>query len=321
MKNEYETDRLLNGYIDGELSPREQIEVKRLIDHDKEAAERLKILQKGKLLLQSLPEAKAPAGILQNAMARLNSPQEEETATVYRPKYRLVGVIQLFLRKSIAAAALFLVVCGLGIMIYYIVSPPQKSNIAKGPGTGTAIGTSKGGIVEPLPVQPVFTARLELKAKTPETQAAIEKLLKENFAANITAMNIQPQAAAYVVSCTSDKIASLTEGLQFMWQDFTSERLVVDTDTPGNIIVVDNIQPKQFADILIQNNLATQLKAAGYYAFLNNINKATQPTTITPGMRTSNPNDIPIPYFAGKENPKAATAPPLIHLTIEISFE
>ncbi len=315
MKNEYETDRLLNAYIDGELSPREETEVKRLIDHDKEAAERLAMLTKGRLLLQSLPEAKAPAAILQNAMAGLNSQQEEEPAPVYRPKYRLVGVIQLFLRKSVAAAALFLVVCGLGVMIYYIVAPPQKLNTP--PGTGTTNLTAKGGTV----IQPIFTARLELKAKTPETQAEIESLLKENFAANITASNIQSQAAGFTINCTAGNIAKLTEGLQSVWPDFTSERLVVDTDKPGQIIIVDNINLKQFSEILTQNNIETQLKAAGYYAFVNNINKATQPITINPGMRTSNPNDIPMPYFAGRGAPGTSSPPPQIHLTIEILIE
>ncbi len=312
MKNEYETDRLLNAYIDGQLSPREETEVKRLIDNDKDAAERLSQLQKCKLLLQSLPEAKAPAGILQNVIANLNTPEEEEEPVrVYRPKRQFFGVVHLFMRKSLAAAALFLLICGLGIMIYYIISPPQRPDIPKIPGTGTIVSNTNTGTT----VQPVFTARLELKAKTPETQAEIETFLKENFAANITASNIQPQAAGFTISCPGDKIARLTEGLQFMWQDFASERLIVDTEKSGQIIIVDNINPKQFADILLQKTIETQLKAAGYYAFVNN------PATIAPGITSSQPNNVPVPYLAAKQAPGTSTAVPLIHLTIEISNE
>ena len=40
MKSENKYDQLLNDYIDGRLSLREQTEVKRLITHDLDAAKR-----------------------------------------------------------------------------------------------------------------------------------------------------------------------------------------------------------------------------------------------------------------------------------------
>lgn len=321
MKNNYELDQLLNDYIDEKLTLREQNEVKRLVDNDSRVAQRLNELQKCKLLLESLPVEKAPAGILNNVMAQLTAPVQDEPEVVYRPKRQLFGIVQLFLRKSLAAAALLLLVCGLVVMIYYIVSPPpQKPNIAGNPKTGI-----ENPIVtnwqETHPVTtPVFAARLELKAKTQGAPAAVVKFLEDNFASAVSALPGQSQKPAYVVNCTGEKIASLSDGLQNLWNDFASARLVVDTNSPGRVIVVDNIKPNQFVEILSQNNLDLQFKAAQYFAFMNNINRTTNTTSIIPGI-PSNPNDIPRPRLAQKENQNPLTPPPVLHLTIEISPE
>ena len=65
MKQENQnTEELLNSYIDGELTEREKTEVQRLISHDAQVAQRLRELQKSKMLVSSLPRAKAPAKIL-----------------------------------------------------------------------------------------------------------------------------------------------------------------------------------------------------------------------------------------------------------------
>lgn len=324
MKNDYETDKLLNAYIDGRLSLREENEVNRLISHDSAAAERLNELQKCKLLLQSLPVSKAPAGILNDVLAKLSPSGEDVPEVLYKPKHQLLGIVQLFLRKSIAAAALFLLVSGLAVMIYYIVSSPQKTNIARGPETGPVIEIQTGNIIEPqptLPAAPVFVARLELKAKGQNAHAAIGKFLEEKLASDLTILPVEAQKSVYIINCTSEKIANLSADLQNLWKDFTDSRLFVDTNTPGRVIVVDSIKPNQFVDILLQNNLDTQLKAATWYAFTNNLSRTTLPTPITSGTYASRPNDIPKPYFAGSENSNPSTPPPIIHLTIEISPE
>ncbi len=80
MKANPEIDELLNSFIDGELPPRQQTEVQRLIAHDPQVGQRLRQLQKCKMLLASLPFAEAPAGMLENIKAAL-----EREALPYGP--------------------------------------------------------------------------------------------------------------------------------------------------------------------------------------------------------------------------------------------
>ena len=61
MKIKPDIDELLNGFIDGELSSRQQTEVQRLIANDTQVQQRLKQLKKTKLLVGSLPFVEAPS--------------------------------------------------------------------------------------------------------------------------------------------------------------------------------------------------------------------------------------------------------------------
>lgn len=314
MKNEFELDQLLNAYIDGQCSLREQNEVKRLVAHDAHAAQRLNELEKCKLLLQSLPAEKAPAGILNNAIAQLSS-ADDEPEMIYRPKRQFLGIVQLFLRKSIAAAALLLLVSGLLIMIGYIVAPPKQ-----GPNAGPLPPDNEITQPNATSVASVYTARLELKAKTQQAADAIGKMLKEKFAADDATETVQSPMAAYVVDCSSEKIAGLSNDLQLLWKDFSDARLFVDANEPGKAVVVNNVKPDQFANILSQNNLETQIKAASYFAFINNIGTATTQNPIT-GSTISTPNNVPPPRLAQTQRANPAVPPPVIRLTIEISTD
>ncbi len=66
-------DELLSCYIDDELSDRGRTEIKRLIQHDKNIAAKLGKLRKQKQLLNCLPVAPAPEGLLQEINVSLNS--------------------------------------------------------------------------------------------------------------------------------------------------------------------------------------------------------------------------------------------------------
>ena len=295
MKNDNQIDRLLNAFIDGDLSLREQNEVKRLVAHDAEAAKRLNQLQKCRQLLQSLPVSKAPETVLPAVLEKL---KEREVEQKLEPVRRFLGSMQLVVRKSLAVAALLMLVSGLAVMIYYIVSPlPQKTNIDIG-----------SGLIKP----PVLTARLELKAKTPEATYAFAKFFEDKFAAAFTTQAAADGKSVYTLTANPEKIAGLSGGLQKVWQDFSFAALSVDTNEPAKAIVVSEIKPNQFVEILSQKNLNRQLKAADYYSILNNSKR--------PGT-TSYPNDIPVPVLAKDESREAALPPPIIHLTIEISPE
>ena len=331
MKDDQKTDELLNGFIDGELSPREQTEVKRLIAHDPEAAKRLKELQRCKLLVESLPVSKAPSEILTGVAAKFGA--EERVQTV-RPRQQILGTIQLFLRKSIAAAAMFILLFGLAVMIYQIVSPskqepkvvqaisPQPVLDSPIPVAGAEaekeLPAANGKAVPEAPAN-VFTARLELKTKkAAAAQAELQKLLEKNLPSDFVTLPSEADRFIFTLNCSGDKMSALLADFENIWNEFESASLFVETAGFDRIIVVDKITPMQLADITSQQNLDRQLKAASYFSIVNNI----QQSRFAADTPSSKPNDIPQPVLAKDE--QAETSPGqagVIHLTIEIVSE
>jgi anti-sigma factor RsiW len=68
-------DELLCSYLDGELPPRQQTEVQRLVARDPEVGRRLRQLQNCKTLISALPRAQAPAEMLDQSRSRRASAQ------------------------------------------------------------------------------------------------------------------------------------------------------------------------------------------------------------------------------------------------------
>ncbi len=121
MKEEPNIDELLNGFIDGELDQRHQTEVQRLITHDAQIAERLRELQKCKVLVGSLPCVEAPAGMAEQIKASL-----ETSALLGRQPESFdarEGARHLLVRRVLAAAAMIGLVAVLAAVVYTIVAP------------------------------------------------------------------------------------------------------------------------------------------------------------------------------------------------------
>ena len=104
MKENPNMDELLNSFIDGELPVRQQTEVQRMIAHDEKIAQRLRQLQKCKILLSSLPVVEAPPQILENVKASL----ARRTPLVEQPTAfdAHLGARNLLGRTLFAAAAM-----------------------------------------------------------------------------------------------------------------------------------------------------------------------------------------------------------------------
>jgi anti-sigma factor RsiW len=348
MNDNREIEELLNAFIDGESSPREQTEVKRLIDNDPQAAERLKELQKCKSLLSSLPHQQAPSKILTNVMAKISADKsasgepaagrERGGQETFRSKRQALGVIQLFIRKTLTAAAMFILIFGLILVIYQIVSPQKTQHIARTTPAAKGVLENRTAVKEtvavkadkaappsnvsagsPVPaVAGVLTARLELKTKTQDARLAIQKLLEEKLAPDFVVLPSEDEKTVYTLNCSGEKIAAVQADLENLWNEFASAVLLVETDKPGRLIVIDKITASQVADIASQQNLERQLKAASYFSIVNNIRQSRFAADTT----SSKPNDIPRPLLAKDEQAKPSPGQAaLIHLTIEIGSE
>ncbi len=208
-------EELLNSFIDGELTEREQTEVKRLISHDAQVAQRLRELQNSKMLVSSLPRAEAPAQILDKVKASLETGTlSGERAWSEERSDRRVGVRHLMFRKVLAAAAMLGLVAILSGVIYTIVAPESDYKPA---------------------VPPVaFDGRLELKTNTLSTvNAFISKAIEDNELSDSVSLKTRRGKSVYSITCSREDLNVLLADLTNIWEKCDSTTLFVDTKTQG----------------------------------------------------------------------------------------
>lgn len=271
MKENSNMDELLNSFIDGELPARQQTEVQRLIAHDEKIAQRLRQLQKCKILLSSLPVAEAPPQILENVKASLAG----RTLLVEQPTAfdGHLGARHLLGRKLFAAAAMLGLVGILTAVIYTIVAP----TVPQGP---VAVEPRdlppKVEVVEPAPIIVVaapFSGRLELKTNDlPAVVGVINRAIEENIPSDEWIASDQSDGREpHALICSSESFNLLLAELGNIWDKLDSATLFVDTEVFGQRVVVDAVTAEQIAGIVNQDDSKRRIEVAKDFAVLNNI--------------------------------------------------
>ncbi|MGB2806481.1 MAG: hypothetical protein WBC22_01975 [Sedimentisphaerales bacterium] len=209
-----EIEELLNSYIDGELTERENTEVQRLISHDAQVAQRLRELQTSKMLVSSLPRAEAPARILDEVKASLETEAlSDERAWNEEPSGGRAGVRHLMVRKFLAAAAMIGLVAILGGVIYTIVAP------------------------ENIPAEPAavaFDGRLELKTDAfSMVNTFIDRAIEDKGLSNSISVENRSGKRVYSLTCSQEDLNLLLANLTGVWESCNSTTLFVDTKMPG----------------------------------------------------------------------------------------
>jgi len=262
MKEIPNMDELLNSFIDGELPPRQQTEVQRLIAHDEKIAQRLRQLQKCKMLLSSLPVAEAPPQILENvkvSLARRTLLGEQPSAFDER-----VGARHLLGRKVFAAAAMLGLVGILTAVVYTIVAPQP---VTQGP---VAIERRDLPpiieVVEPAPrlIAAPFSGRLELQTNyLPAVVAFINRAIEENIPSDEwIASGRSDVREPHALICSSESFNLLSAELGNIWDKLDSATLFVDTEVFGQRIVVDAVTAEQIAGIVNQDDSKRRIEVA-----------------------------------------------------------
>jgi len=201
-------EKLLNGYVDGELSVRQQTEVKRLLGNDPKIAGRLRQLEKCKTLISSLPAAKAPPDMAENVMAMLarRSLLGEEPAAINEK----AGTRDLFLRKVLTAAAMIALLGVLGMVVYTILAPPAVPR----PPSVAGEGRTTDVIDPPRIMLAKFNGRLELKtAAFKEMDAFMDRAVAENGFVRCTGIERLVDRTTYVLTCGRKGLNRLLERL------------------------------------------------------------------------------------------------------------
>jgi hypothetical protein len=331
MKENPNIDELLNGFLDDELNPRQRTEVQRLISHDPKVAQRLADLERCRMLVSSLPGEEPPkelAGEIKNLLERkiLLGLHEEQ---VDHKK----GARHLFIRKTIAAAAMIGLVAALGVVIYNIVAPvpaPKKKPVM----ANDQPVINKAAREEAKPVEVVaktaapqeriiadeFDGRLELNTSKPEMVSAfVSKAAGDN---GISARTDSVGRMEYSLRCTKSEMNKLLTSLQHIWPELKSATLDVRINRLGGDIVVDSVKAEQVIEIINQGDIESCVKAAKYFAIVNNMSELTPNKEIFAKIDGNRPDEmaIPKPVLTSneKEPQKAEQSNEIINLTIAV---
>lgn len=268
-------ERLLNGYVDGELTVRQQTEVKRLLGNDPMVAMRLRQLEKCKMLVSSLPAAQAPAEMAQNVMSRLARRSllgEEPTAIDQN-----AGVRDLFMRKVLGAAAMIALMAVFGAVIYTIVAPPASVTppdtfASAGPGPAKTIEIEVVETPRTTIMLAKFNGRLELKtAEFMEMDASINRAIAENTLVECTDIQRLGDRTTYILTCGRKGLNQLMGRMEKDWARLDSATLFVETETFGQPVVVAAVTADQINEITAQTTASNTFRVAKDLALLNDV--------------------------------------------------
>ena len=256
-KEKIELEELLSGCIDGQLSERQQTELRRIMEHQPQLKEQLKLLEKQSRLLRQLPVEKAPAGLADEIGAslqrRLLLASSEQT--VSESRHRKLPAI----RRMVSAAALVLAPLALlGAVMITILWPfgsePSIDNELAGrtglkvvgPGAGAADETRYASV---LP-EPSLEARLVLSTAQPiATNDYIEKRIYSSGLLGYTVSRRDADITTYTIVCSAEDMQGFVGELEGLLPHCDISTLTVSA-TDGKSARVDSVSPEQIGPLL-----------------------------------------------------------------------
>jgi hypothetical protein len=271
MKVDPHIDELLCGFIDGELSLRQQTEVQRMAARDPEVAQRLEQLRNCRTLISVLPRAEAPSDMLEQIKASL----ERHSLLDERPIVigTRAGSRHLTVRRFLATAAMIALVGALAFVVYQILAPvspvatPYRATVAE----NAAVTQPKTPTPTPTVVADSrFSGRLELAtASFTQADSFIKTSIEDNGLSGLIEPNPAEGRTVYRVSGNREKLNGFLADLDTIRANFRSARLIVDTDSFADPVVVDSVAPSQVAKIINQNTNTARVQMAKDIATLN----------------------------------------------------
>jgi len=264
-------DELLNSYIDGELDAGQQTEAEQLIAHDEKIAQRLRQLQKCKILLGSLPIDEAPAEILENVKASLaGSTRIDEQTLIFDQQ---IGTRYLLVRKVLSAAAMIALAAVLSAVIYPILAP---QTVPEGP-----VAVEDGRLPEEVDVTAPrasvvvasrFSGRLELKTSArASVDAFIKRAIADNGLSDSITQTHRQDRRIYSLSCSREDLSLLLAEIGYIWPRLDKATLFVDTEIFGQQVAIEAVTTEQITEIVNQNNDQKYIDLARDFAVLNDM--------------------------------------------------
>lgn len=320
-KNEME--ELFSASLDGELTQRQETELKRLLQHEPQMAEQLAALRRQRELLCALPVETAPPSLAEDIRAQLERKLIlDNTARTQSFRSRAA----LLRRRFVAAAAMLLLPLGLlGIVVYHIVTP--ASDVPTGQPTARGLLKDDLLLTAPPPETTTLAAALPfdgvLTLTTQRPMPADQLIKKQVFLKaleNQTIRHQTPDIITFDIDCSPERMADFIASLSPLWPQLADSRLTLrDTDAPERTTAIPHILPDQIQRLVLHTDKTPMLSAARQYASGNaplRRNTEQPPLPLTPEDLV-----IPQPFLAWPE-PDTPQQPtdntPTVRLTIEL---
>lgn len=265
-----EIDELLMASVDEVLTPRQQTELARLLQHQPEAAEQLRAFERQRKLLCSLPIETAPASLVDEVKARM------ERKLILEGGSRTQGLRErgtLVRRRFMTAAAMLLLPLSLlGYVVYHIVAPtledtqglPTAKQLLKDETQANSPEIATPMAPAPLP----FDGVLILTTERPMLVAqSIEKQIFLRSMEHQTVPNRTAETTTFQMDCPAEALAEFMESLRPLWNQSTGVRLTLrDSDAPERTVTINSARPEQIQALVRQPDKMLMLAAARQYA-------------------------------------------------------
>ena len=310
-------EELLNSYIDDELSADERSEVQRLVRENHTIAQRLRQLERCRVLVSSLPPAEPPAEVVAGIKQLLRNHSAGASKSKHIETRR--GARHLFVRQVLAASIIIGLVGIFGAVVYKIVGPEETASPI------VAVQPAPTAKPEVMPVETkkaVAVTAVEntmgiglysLQLQTADftaVDAYVNKLLEESPWLRYEATKDQPGKSAYRILCSRGGLEAMMSDLATVWSKFDSTTLIVRTDNVGQDVTVASVKPEQIADIARQDTIDKRIKLANNFAMLNSVEQIMPGEKMLAATERSMPEltTIPKPVLTSGDK-KTATAP------------
>jgi hypothetical protein len=329
---DFEIEQLLNAFIDGQLSERQQTQVQRLIAHDDDLADRLRGLKKCRLLMASLPTAGAPPGLLEGVRASLDNARyrafPEELIDRRRGARHLLG------RRVLAAAAMVALVAVLGAVVYTVLSPRRPSE--RPPVAGRIFGERTGADREPYAAAAQqgridrrghavsrFVGTVDLRT---DDFTAVDAFVRRVIGDNALLRNrveATDYGSAYELKGSPQAVSMLLNDLESIWEKLRSADMYVAGDLAGGSVKVANVGLRQIDAIVKAGGGRPGEKTARDLAAFNGMEELLPGRALADeaGRRRLPVVTIPKPVMTGRAGEPAKPAWQRHERTVEIVIE
>ena len=325
MNEDINVEELLNSFVDGELSQRQETEVKRLIKHDPEAARVLDEIQMCRSLLTSLPNESAPDGTLDEIKTTL----ERRTLLDAQSKTydERAGAKHLFMRKALSYAAMFILVGILAGVIYNIISTeeveiphrlvlgdrasaksdlPEKNSFTEAAVTPRkrtreelALQTQQHAEAGPVDSQDFTGIKMNLEIQTdnlPAVAASINRAIIDNISTEQlwVPVTVRQARRKAMLDCSAEELQAVLADMQGMWRKFESATLTVRYGHSRKKNLIEQVIPSQILAMGVSVDVTESTQIVAEHQLFNGINKSMPGRQIL-AMLDGDPEEITIP--------------------------